>query len=113
MQKTHCWPEGHWNWPVRVSHKHGVRCGEMIWIGGQVDMSPDAAVLNQGDLVVQTMLKTVFEEGCKHQGSDLLILDVAFDKLIVGLILKVLNIFKVSRIGQRIKNINPVIRAPI
>ncbi len=54
MQKTHCWPEGHWNWPVRVSHKHGVRCGEMIWIGGQVDMSPDGAVLNQGDLAVQT-----------------------------------------------------------
>ena len=54
MEKRHCWPEGHWNWPVKLVHKHGLRCGEMVWIGGQVDMTPDGRVLNAGDLALQT-----------------------------------------------------------
>ena len=54
MKKRHCWPEGHWNWPVQLVHKHGLRCGEMIWVGGQVDMTPDGQVLNHGDLALQT-----------------------------------------------------------
>ena len=54
MQKQHAWPEGHWNWPIKISHKHGVRCGNMIWIGGQVDLSPEGIVLNPGDLDKQT-----------------------------------------------------------
>ena len=54
MEKRHAWPEGHWNWPIRVTHKHGVRCGEMVWVGGQVDLTPDGAVCNPGDLTAQT-----------------------------------------------------------
>ena len=54
MKKQHCWPQGHWNWPINVSHKHGVRCGEMIWIGGQVDLTPEGVVCNKGDLATQT-----------------------------------------------------------
>ena len=41
MKKRHAWPQGHWNWPIKVSHKHGVRCGQMIWVGGQVDLTSD------------------------------------------------------------------------
>jgi enamine deaminase RidA (YjgF/YER057c/UK114 family) len=54
MQKQHCWPEGHWNWPIDVTHKHGVRCGEMIWVGGQVNLTPEGVVLNQNDIPAQT-----------------------------------------------------------
>ena len=54
MEKRHCWPEGHWNWPIAVNHKHGVRCGEMIWIGGQVDLTLGGEVLHKGDLPAQT-----------------------------------------------------------
>ena len=54
MKKRHAWPEGHWNWPIDVTHKHGVRCGEMVWVGGQVDLSPDGVVCNPGDLAAQT-----------------------------------------------------------
>ena len=25
MKKHHAWPKGHWDWPIKVSHKHGVR----------------------------------------------------------------------------------------
>ena len=55
MKKQHCWPNGHWDWPIPVTHKHGVRCGEMIWVGGQVDLDPQGTVLNQGDLAAQTV----------------------------------------------------------
>ena len=54
MNKQHAWPDGHWNWPIRITHKHGLRCGNMIWIGGQVDLSSHGGVLNPGDLAAQT-----------------------------------------------------------
>ena len=54
MKKQHAWPNGHWNWPITVTHKHGVRCGEMIWVGGQVNLTPSGEVLNQGNLESQT-----------------------------------------------------------
>lgn len=54
MKQQHVWPAGHWSWPIEVSHKHGVRCGEMIWVGGQVDLNAAGAVQNFGDLEKQT-----------------------------------------------------------
>lgn len=54
MKKRHVWPKGHWNWPIDVNHKHGVRCGEMIWVGGQVDLTPAGVVRNKDDLETQT-----------------------------------------------------------
>jgi enamine deaminase RidA (YjgF/YER057c/UK114 family) len=54
MKKRHAWPKGHWNWPIKVSHKHGVRCGQMIWVGGQVDLTSEGAVRHPGDLASQT-----------------------------------------------------------
>ena len=54
MKKQHAWPKGHWNWPIEVTHKHGVRCGQMIWIGGQTDTTSAGAVNNPGDLARQT-----------------------------------------------------------
>ena len=55
MKKQHCWPEGHWNWPgIDICHKQGVRCGELIWVGGQVDLTPEGVVCNPGNLGTQT-----------------------------------------------------------
>ncbi len=54
MEKRHVWPKDHWSWPIKVTHKHGVRCGDMIWVGGQVDLTPAGDVPNPGDLAVQT-----------------------------------------------------------
>ncbi len=54
MKKRHAWPKGHWNWPIKVSHKHGVRCGQMIWVGGQVDLTSEGVVCHPGDLAGQT-----------------------------------------------------------
>lgn len=55
MKKRYAWPQGHWDWPVHVSHKHGVRCGQIIWIGGQVDITESGEVLNSGNLKLQTV----------------------------------------------------------
>lgn len=55
MDKQHAWPKGHWDWPVHVSHKHGVRCGQMIWVGGQVDLTSEGVVNNPGNLALQTV----------------------------------------------------------
>ena len=54
MTRTHSWPEGHWNWPIPVTHKHGVRQGDLCFVGGQVDLDPDGNVLHAGDVVAQT-----------------------------------------------------------
>ncbi len=54
MDKQYTWPDGHWNWPIKVTHQHGVRCGEMLWVGGQVDLTTDGVVLNKDDLNTQT-----------------------------------------------------------
>lgn len=53
-QRQHAWPEGHWGWPIHVTHKHGIRCGEMIFFGGQVDLDPQGNVRNPDDLTSQT-----------------------------------------------------------
>ena len=51
MQKRHIWPDGHWNWPIKVSHKQGVVAGDMIWVSGQVDLTP-AGDARAGDEIV-------------------------------------------------------------
>ena len=47
-QRQHSWPEDHWDWPIHVTHKHGLRCGEMIYFGGQVDLDPHGNVCQPG-----------------------------------------------------------------
>ncbi|MEX2201505.1 MAG: Rid family hydrolase [Dongiaceae bacterium] len=54
MQRTHAWPEGHWDWPIHVSHKHGLRAGPMIFVGGQVDLNSAGQVQHPGALGRQT-----------------------------------------------------------
>ncbi len=54
MKRRHAWPQGHWNWPIKVTHKHGLRCGQMIWVGGQVDLTSAGQVCHPNDLAVQT-----------------------------------------------------------
>jgi enamine deaminase RidA (YjgF/YER057c/UK114 family) len=53
MKKLHAWPRGHWGWPIEVSHKHGVRSGQMMWVGGQVDLTSRGEVNHAGDLASQ------------------------------------------------------------
>ncbi len=52
--RTHSWPAGHWDWPIHLTHKHGLACGPMIFVGGQVDLDERGAVRHAGDLAAQT-----------------------------------------------------------
>ncbi|MGH6934343.1 MAG: RidA family protein [Dongiaceae bacterium] len=54
LARSHGWPRGHWDWPIHVSHKHGLRCGEMIYLGGQVDLDSSGHVQHANDLPAQT-----------------------------------------------------------
>jgi enamine deaminase RidA (YjgF/YER057c/UK114 family) len=56
LAKTHVWPDGHWDWPIHLPYKHGVRCGNMVFLGGQVALTPQGVVIEPGDLVAQTKM---------------------------------------------------------
>ena len=57
--RTYSFPKKHWNWPVELSHQHGVRCNGMVFTGGQADLDAHGNVIHPDDLEAQT--KSVFQ----------------------------------------------------
>lgn len=56
LPRTHVWPDNHWDWTVHLPYRHGLRCGDLVFLGGQVPLAPDATVLAPGDMVAQTRI---------------------------------------------------------
>ncbi|MEM7227087.1 MAG: RidA family protein [Pseudomonadota bacterium] len=54
LQRSHAWPSGHWDWPVHLPYRHGLRCGDLVFLGGQVSLAPDSRVVDPGDMEAQT-----------------------------------------------------------
>ena len=52
--KSHAWPRGHWDWYQHLAFKHGIRAGELIFVGGQVDKDERGDPLRPHDLAAQT-----------------------------------------------------------
>lgn len=52
--KQHCWPKGHWDWPIHLPFKHGLRCRNLVFVGGQVSMDAAANVIDPGEIETQT-----------------------------------------------------------
>ena len=50
MERKHAAPKGHWNWPIPLTHRHGVRAREMMFVGSQKVLDRDGAVLHADDL---------------------------------------------------------------
>lgn len=48
------WPTGHWDWPVHLPYRHGLKVGDLVFLGGQVSLTPDGAVIDPGDIEAQT-----------------------------------------------------------
>lgn len=48
------WPTGHWDWPVHLPYRHGLKVGDLVFLGGQVSLRPDASVIDPGDVEAQT-----------------------------------------------------------
>ena len=53
-ERSYSWPEGHWDWYQHLAFKHGIRAGEMAFVGGQVDKSSAGEPLHAYDLAAQT-----------------------------------------------------------
>jgi len=54
IDKTHCWPQGHWDWPIHLPFKHGLRCRNLVFVGGQVSMDAAANIIDSGEIEIQT-----------------------------------------------------------
>ncbi len=54
IEKSHYWPEGHWDWPIHLPFKHGLKCRNLVFVGGQVSMDPAANVIDPGQMEDQT-----------------------------------------------------------
>ncbi|CUH44502.1 RidA family protein [Ruegeria atlantica] len=50
MTRQYSFPEGHWDWPIKLPHHHAVRAGDMIFTGGQVDLNSQGTVRSIGEL---------------------------------------------------------------
>lgn len=50
LPKHHSWPEGLWDWPVHLPYKHGLACGGLGFIGGQVSLDENAQVIDPDHL---------------------------------------------------------------
>src|SRR6266536_3398552 len=76
MKRTYSWPAGHWGWLIPVSHKHGIRSGRMVYVGGQVDKDIKGLVLHRYDLKTQTRVVV------NHIQTVLRDLDIALDDIV-------------------------------
>ena len=46
LPKHHSWPEGLWDWPIHLPYKHGLACGGLGFVGGQVSLDAKAEVID-------------------------------------------------------------------
>jgi enamine deaminase RidA (YjgF/YER057c/UK114 family) len=56
LPRRHVWPDGHWDWPIHMPYKHGIKCGDMIFVGGQVALTAAGEVIAPDDLIAQTRI---------------------------------------------------------
>jgi enamine deaminase RidA (YjgF/YER057c/UK114 family) len=54
LHREGVWPTGHWDWPVHLPYRHGLKVGDLIFLGGQVSLTPEAQVIDPGDIEAQT-----------------------------------------------------------
>jgi enamine deaminase RidA (YjgF/YER057c/UK114 family) len=52
-------PAGHWDWHVPTPFSQGWRVGPLVFVGGQLSLDEQGAVIGAGDIEVQT--RNVFE----------------------------------------------------
>ena len=60
LPKTHSWPVGLWDWPVHLPYKHGLACGGLGFVGGQVSLNRAAEVIDPEHLDRQVRRSLAF-----------------------------------------------------
>ena len=48
------WPTGHWDGPVHLPYRHGLKVGDLVFLGGQVSLTSEGAVIDPGEVKPQT-----------------------------------------------------------
>jgi enamine deaminase RidA (YjgF/YER057c/UK114 family) len=54
LHREGVWPTGHWDWPVHLPYRHGLKVGDLVFLGGQVSLTPEGQVIDPGDVEAQT-----------------------------------------------------------
>ena len=54
LPRETAWPSGHWDWPVHLPYRHGLRVGDLVFLGGQVSLTSEGAVIDPGQMQKQT-----------------------------------------------------------
>jgi enamine deaminase RidA (YjgF/YER057c/UK114 family) len=57
--KQRIMPEGHWDWSIPVPFSQGWRCGDLVFVGGQISADENGRTIGAGDIEIQT--RNVFE----------------------------------------------------
>jgi enamine deaminase RidA (YjgF/YER057c/UK114 family) len=54
IERQHVWPNDHWDWTIHLPYRHGLKAGDLVFLGGQVPLKSDASVAYVGDISKQT-----------------------------------------------------------
>jgi enamine deaminase RidA (YjgF/YER057c/UK114 family) len=54
LPRRHVWPESLWDWHVHLPYRHGLKCDNMIFLGGQVSLNKKGQAIFPEDLTAQT-----------------------------------------------------------
>jgi len=63
LPRQHVWPASAWNWHVHLPYKHGLKCADMLFVGGQVSLDKKGEAVHPDDLAAQT------HEAMRHIGA--------------------------------------------
>jgi enamine deaminase RidA (YjgF/YER057c/UK114 family) len=53
LPRRHAWPQSLWDWTIHLPYKHGLKCHDMIFLGGQVSLDKQGRAVDPGDLAAQ------------------------------------------------------------
>ena len=56
---TRIMPPNHWDWSIPVPFSQGWKCGDFIFVGGQISSDASGRTIGAGDIATQT--RNVFE----------------------------------------------------
>lgn len=54
LNRRHAWPDTLWDWTIKLPYHHGLKCHDMIFLGGQVALDKHGHAVHPDDLAAQT-----------------------------------------------------------
>ncbi|QRM57677.1 Rid family hydrolase [Sinorhizobium sp. BG8] len=54
LPRRHAWPESLWDWTIKLPYHHGLKCHDMIFLGGQVSLDKQGCAVDPDQMKPQT-----------------------------------------------------------